>query len=138
MAAQKGDAMLLKLGDAASPEVFTAVAGLRTKNITINSETVDVTSADDTSKYRQLLEGAGVKNLSASGSGVFKDGTVADDVNTAALAGTHDNWQIVVPGLGTFEGPFQITSMQYAGEYNGEVTWDMSLESAGDIAYTAA
>jgi TP901-1 family phage major tail protein len=135
--AQRGDQILLKLGDAASPETFTAVAGLRTKSMTINTETVDVTSADDTSKWRQLLEGAGVKNIAISGSGVFKDDTSLQNVNTAALAQSHDHWQVVVPGLGTFEGSFQISSLQYSGEYNGEATYDLSLESAGDIAFTA-
>lgn len=137
MGAQKGDQILLKIGNDSSPQTFTAIAGLRTKNLTINSETVDVTSADDTSKYRQLLEGAGIKNIAASGSGVFKDASASDAVNSSALDQTHLEWQIVVPGLGTFEGKFQITSLQYAGEHNGETTYDLSLESAGDIAYTA-
>ncbi len=137
MGAQRGDQIFLKLGDGASPEVFTAIGGLRTKTITINSETVDVTSADDTSKWRQLLEGAGVKNIEVSGSGVFKDATSLADVNTAALGQTHNNWQIVVPGLGTFEGLFQISSHQLGGDYNGEATYETTLQSAGDIDFTA-
>jgi TP901-1 family phage major tail protein len=134
---QRADELLLKLGDGDSPEEFTAAAGLRTKSLTINSETVDVTSADNSSKWRELLEGAGVKNVAVSGSGVFKDETVSTQVNTVAMGALHRNWQIVVPGLGTFEGRFQITSMQYAGDYNGEVSYDLSLESAGDIAFSA-
>lgn len=138
MGAQKGDSILLKIGDDSSPQAFVAIGGLRTKNLTINSETVDVTSADDTSKWRQLLEGAGLKNMSVSGAGVFKDGTAADAVNASALDQTHLDWQMVVPGLGTFEGKFQVSSLQYAGDHNAEVTYDLSLESAGDIAYTAS
>lgn len=137
MAAQKGDSLLLKLGDAGSPETFTAVAGLRTKSITLGDEQVDVTNADTTSKWRQLLEGAGVSSMSASGDGIFDSGNSADAVLAVKIAKTHRNWQIVVPGLGTFEGAFQISSLGYAGDHNAELTTTMSLESAGDIAYTA-
>ena len=35
-------------------------------------------------------------------------------------------------------GPFQITSLEFAGEHNGEVTYDLSLESAGELTFTAA
>jgi TP901-1 family phage major tail protein len=36
------------------------------------------------------------------------------------------------------QGPFQITSLEIAGEHNGEVTYDMSLESAGELTFTEA
>jgi predicted secreted protein len=29
--------------------------------------------------------------------------------------GTVHNWQVIVPQLGTVEGPFQIASLEYAG-----------------------
>jgi TP901-1 family phage major tail protein len=43
----------------------------------------------------------------------------------------------VVPDFGTIEGPFQIASLEFAGEHNGEVTFDVALESAGALAFTA-
>ena len=46
MAAQKGSAMLMKVGNAASPEVFTTIAGLRSTSLTVNNESVDVTNKD--------------------------------------------------------------------------------------------
>ena len=36
MAVQKGSGLLVKIGNAASPEVFTTVAGLRDTSISIN------------------------------------------------------------------------------------------------------
>lgn len=137
MANQKGDALLIKIGDGGSPENFTAVAGLRAKTFSINGETVDATSADDTQKWRQLLEGAGVKSMSVSGSGILKDDAVMATVNTAVLNASIDTWQVYVPGLGTFEGQFQPNSLEYSGDFNGEATYSLGLESAGNIAYTA-
>lgn len=137
MAAQKGDSIILKVGNGGSPEAFTAVAGLRTKTFSINGETVDITSADDTAKWRQLLEGAGIRSASMSGSGVFKNDAVMVTCNTQVMNQTIDTWQCIVPGLGTFEGQFQLTSMEYAGEFNGEATYSISLESAGNLAFSA-
>ena len=49
------------------------------------------------------------------------------------------SWQVrIVPDFGTFEGPFDITSIEYSGEYNGEAQYSMSFESAGQITFTAA
>lgn len=137
MAAQKGDALLIKVGDGGSPtESFTTIAGLRTKSMTINAETVDVTTADTTSKMRQLLAGAGIISFAVSGAGVFTDAATDATLKTEMLAQTIKNYQVVVPDFGTYEGAFQITQMEYAGEYNGEATFNISLESAGDISFT--
>lgn len=138
MAAQKGDSLLIKLGDDSSPQTFTTVAGLRTKTFTLNGETVDVTNADTTSKQRQLLAGAGILSMSVSGSGVFTDASTDTSLESIMLAQTHRDWQIVVPGFGTYEGKFQLTQLEYAGEYNGEATFTIALESAGDISFTAS
>jgi len=35
-------------------------------------------------------------------------------------------------------GAFQITSLDFAGEHNGEVTYDLALESAGELTFLAA
>ena len=72
MAAQKGSAMLLKIGNGGSPETFTTVGGLRSTSITQNDEAVDVTTKDSSAK-RQLLAQAGVQSLTVSGSGVLTD-----------------------------------------------------------------
>jgi predicted secreted protein len=36
------------------------------------------------------------------------------------------------------EGAFQIVSLEFAGEHYGEVTFDLALESAGELTFTAA
>ncbi|WP_458790284.1 head-tail adaptor protein [Yoonia sp. MH D7] len=36
------------------------------------------------------------------------------------------------------QGPFQITSIEYAGSHNGEATYELSLASAGELTFTAA
>jgi TP901-1 family phage major tail protein len=47
------------------------------------------------------------------------------------------SYQVVIPSFGTVRGPFQITSLEFAGEHNGEVTYDVALESAGELTFAA-
>jgi TP901-1 family phage major tail protein len=46
-------------------------------------------------------------------------------------------FQVVVPDFGLIEGRFQVTSLEYAGTHNGEATYELSLASAGELAFTA-
>ncbi len=138
MAAQKGILILLKHGDGASPEVFTTVGGLQTSNASFNNGQVDVTSADDTSRFRQLLAGAGVRSMSISGNGVFKDDAGIEAVRAAAAADTHDNWEVTWPDWGTWTGAFQISSFEFSGDHDGEAQWSFTIESAGDLTWAAA
>ena len=132
MAVQKGSDLLVKAGNGASPEVFTTIGGLRDTSISINAETIDVTNKDS-SRNRTLLADAGIKSFSISGSGVFTDSASEQTVLTNFQSSTFKNYQFLVPDFNTFTGAFQITSMEYAGSYNGEVTYSMSFESTGGI-----
>ncbi|WP_438277747.1 phage major tail protein, TP901-1 family [Nitrobacter sp.] len=134
MGAQKGKDLLLKMSDGAS---FVTVAGLRSRRIAFNAEIVDITNAESTDRWRELLAGAGVKRASLSGRGLFKDAASDALVRQAFFNGTINDCQVVVPDFGTIEGPFQIASLEFAGEHNGEVTFDVALESAGALAFTA-
>lgn len=137
MGAQKGSALLIKRGDDASPQSFSTVAGLRSKSISLNEETVDVTNSDSSGKFRELLAAAGVKSATVTGTGVFKNGAGDESIRGDYFNSAIIDYQIVIPGFGTIEGPFQIASLQYAGEHNGEMTWEITLESAGILSWTA-
>jgi len=137
MAAQKGKEVLIKIDNGSGTQ--TTIGGLRSSSITLNDESVDITNKDS-SGYRSLLAGGGVNSISISGSGVFTDSTTEVLMRTTFAGQTggsavFKNFQVIVPDLGTFTGSFQITSLEYAGEYNGEATYSVSLESAGAITF---
>ena len=136
MSAQKGKDLLVKISDGAGG--FTTVAGLRTRRLSFNAETVDVTNAESANRWRELLDGAGVKRASVSGRGLFKDAASDALMRQTFFDGTIVAYQIVIPDFGTVQGAFQLTSLEFAGEHNGEVTYDMSLESAGELTFTGA
>ena len=139
MPAQQGRAVLLKIGTGTgSPEVFQTVAGLRAKQLQLNTETVDVTHADSVGHWRELLAGGGPRSLALSGNGLFKDETSDELVRAAFFNQAIVNWQAIVPDFGTFEGPFQITSLEYGGTYDGAATFSVTLQSAGAVTFVAA
>lgn len=134
MVAQKGKDLLLKIFNGTA---FETVAGLRSKRLAFNAETVDVTDADSVGRWRELLGGAGVQRASVSGAGIFKDAASDALVRNAFFNASILNWQIVIPGFGNISGPFQVSALEYSGQHNGEVLFEMALESAGAISFEA-
>jgi TP901-1 family phage major tail protein len=137
MAAQKGKDLLLKV-DSDGEGDFTTVAGLRARAIAFNAETVDVTHQESAGQWREFLAGAGAKSARLSGSGIFKDEASDQLIRSYVFAGIIRDWQIVVPDFGTVEGPFQITSFELTGRHDGEVAFELALESAGQLTFDAA
>lgn len=137
MAAQKGRDILLKV-DSAGNGIFATIAGLRARTISFNARSVDITNADSVNGWREALAGAGVKSASISGSGVFLDDSADETVRGHLFNGTIRDWQVILPDFGTIQGRFQIASLDYAGEYDGEVTYSLALESAGALTFAAA
>ena len=138
MAAQRGKDLLIKIGDGAATESFTTVAGLRATTLSFNAKEVDVTNADSTGMWRELLAGAGIKSASVSGSGVFKDAASDAVLREAFFDQTLADWQIVIPDFGLVSGPFKITSLSYDGPYDGELKVSLALTSAGALVFTAS
>src|SRR6478672_10164750 len=129
MTAQKGKDLLVKIAGGGG---YTTVAGLRTRRLSFNAETVDITHAESANRWRELLDGAGVKRASISGRGLFKDASTDALMRQTFFDGAVKNYQIVIPDFGTVQGAYQITNLEFAGEHNGEVTYDVALESAGE------
>jgi TP901-1 family phage major tail protein len=72
MTAQKGKDLLLKV-DTDGAGSFATVAGLRARSLAFNAASVDVTDQESAGRWRELLEGAGIRSARVSGSGIFKD-----------------------------------------------------------------
>ena len=136
MGAQKGRDLLLKI-DGTGTGSFQTVAGLRSHTLSFNAETVDVSHQESAGQWRELLAGAGLKSAGIRGSGIFKDAASDATIRTCFFDGTIRDWQVIVPDFGTIEGPFQIASLEFGGRHDGEVTFELSLESAGELSFTA-
>lgn len=137
MTVQSGKDLLLKI-DMTGAGAFETAAGLRATRLGFNAEQVDVTSLDSSGGWRELLSGGGVKTAALSGQGVFRDEASDERLRSLFFDGQIARFQMVIPDFGVVEGPFQLTSLEYAGTYSGEATFEMSLSSAGGLTFTAA
>ena len=140
MAKQNPDLLLLKMGDGATSEVFSTLCGLTTRNLTLDGAAVDVTTiACDGSgdpAWREMAQG--VRQMSFSGSGYFQTKTQSVALIEAKMDGSGiKNFQVIVPGLGTFQGPFMIGSVGVSAEVGGgAVAQSLELSSSGKITFT--
>ena len=133
MSAQKGSAFLLKVGNGAAPPAYTTVAGLRTTQLSVNGEAVNVTSKDS-GGWRELLSGAGTRSVSVAGSGIFTGSAAEARVKTNALTGLLDDYELSFESGERMRGRFLVTRLDYAGDYNGERTYTLALESSGEVS----
>ena len=142
MAAWKGSSFLLKDNSTGTP---ATIGGLRSTSMTINGEAVDITSKDSNAfissgndKARDLLQGGGVRSMTISASGVFTDSSTENILRGFAFDGAIQNYDLVFSDGSKISGAFLITSYERAGEFNGEETYSVTLESSNTITYTNA
>ncbi len=136
MAAQRGKDLLIKL-DLTGAGSYETIAGLRASRIAFNAETVDVTNLGSAGRWRELLAGAGVRSAAISGSGVFRDEATDARAREIFFNGEIPAFQVIIPSFGLVTGPFQITSLEYAGQHDGEAVYELSLSSAGAVTFEA-
>ncbi|USA39021.1 phage major tail protein, TP901-1 family [Pelagerythrobacter marinus] len=132
MSAQKGSAFLLKLGDGGDPPAFTTVAGLRTTQMSVNGDTVVVTHKQS-GGWRELLSGAGTRSVSVAASGIFLASEAEAAIRAHALAGTIGDYELSFEDGERMRGRFLVQRLDYAGDFNGERTYTMQLESSGPV-----
>ena len=132
MTAQKGAAFLLKVGDGGLPVTYETVAGLRTTQMSVNGDTVVVTHKES-GGWRELLSGAGTRSVSVSASGIFLGSDAESTIRSHALAGTLDDYELSFEDGAKMRGSFLVQRLDYAGDFNGERTYAIQLESSGEV-----
>ncbi|GAC1417051.1 MAG: phage major tail protein, TP901-1 family [Novosphingobium sp.] len=132
MAAQKGSAFLLKISDGNATPAFNTVAGLRTTQMSIAGELVVVTSKDS-GGWRELLSGAGVRTVSVSAAGIFLGSAAEAQVRSNALSGSITDYQLSFEDGSKLQGQFLVSKLDYAGDFNGERNYTLTLESSGAV-----
>ena len=135
MVAQNGRDMLVKIKNEAGD--YVTMAGLRSKAFRLNAQIVDITNTDSAQGWKELLPGAGVKSAEISGAGVFRDAESDALARTAFFEQSVETYRFILPDFGIIEGPFLLTSLSYAGTYQGEATYELTLMSAGAPSFSA-
>ena len=132
MAAERGSAFLLKIGDGGSPPGFVTVAGLKTTQLSINGDAVAITNKGS-GGWRELLSGAGVRSVSVAASGIFTGSSAESQVRSLALNGDLQDYELSFESGERMQGSFLVTRLEYAGDFNGERNYTLALESSGEV-----
>ena len=132
MPAEKGSAFLLKIGDGGGTPVYSTVAGLRTTQLSINGDAIVITNKGSAG-WRDLLSGAGVRSVSVSAAGVFTGSAAETRIKNSALSGVIDDYELSFESGEQLQGKFLVTRLDYAGDFNGERSYTLALESSGPV-----
>lgn len=137
MAAFKGDGaiVLVKITDDAGSPALQTIGGMRSRTISFNNETVDITHAESTGMWRELLSGAGVHSCTISGDGVFLNDAGFIALQDASIDRTNRVMNFTITGYGTFSGSFRVSKCEMSAEYNGAAMFSATFESAGAITF---
>jgi TP901-1 family phage major tail protein len=110
---------------------FFTVGGLRSKSFGFNSGAIDITN-HDSEEWTKILDKAGVRNFSVSGSGVYTNEEIFTEIRTNAFANNLVCLMFIeVKTYTIFEGCFKITSLEISGDYDAESNYSLSAESSG-------
>lgn len=132
MAAERGSAFLLKIGDGAAAPTYTTVAGLKTTQLSINGDAVAITNKGS-GGWRELLTNAGVRSVSVAASGIFTGSDAEVQLRSLALSGAIESYQLSFESGERMQGDFLVTRLDYAGDFNGERNYTLALESSGEV-----
>lgn len=133
MAAERGSAFLLKIGDGSETPAYATVAGLKTTQLSVNGDAVAITNKGS-GGWRELLSGAGIRSVSVAASGIFTGSDAEAQMRALALNGALQDYQLSFESGERMQGQFLITRLEYAGDFNGERNYTLALESSGEVA----
>ena len=136
MSASPGRSLLLRVNTSGS--TYVTAGGLRAKQVKRSTSKVDVTSADSSGRWQELLPGAAPQALSFSASEfVWLNDTGYQAFKTAFDSGLLLVCQIVYPGAGYYQGSFVITQLDDSAPHDKEISSSLTIESAGAPVWTA-
>ena len=146
MAQKSGRELLIKMGNGAVSETFTTICGFDARSFVLNNNFVDTTVPDCNTPSGTVYESGvyGVQSLVFSGSGKFDNDTAGLALaNAARLQSTNSgysglNYQVIVPGWGTFQGVFVIESLNLSGAKEGNMDFEATFRSSGAPTFTAS
>jgi TP901-1 family phage major tail protein len=132
--AKAGRLFIIKIGDGGGPEVFTAIGGLKASSIKLGAEQIDVTDQASVD-WRQLLSGYGIKQVTISGTGIYRNDTYEQLLRTKFLANLTWNYQLIDQDGHIWSGSFMIKDLEYKGDDKSPETYQFSLSSNGAVSY---
>ncbi|MFN6950984.1 MAG: phage tail tube protein [Albidovulum sp.] len=137
----RGSKLLIKLGDGASPEAFTAPCALSTKAFNrsagVNEFNVGDCDDPDAPIWTERVKSALSSTVSGSGT-LAKESLAAYEA--FFVEPDPGNVQITVDWVGdpvTYQGAYVMTAFNITGEQDGLIQVEIELQSSGEVAEVA-
>lgn len=136
MAKQAGKLITISI-ETSTPGTYTLFGGLTQKTIRLNGATIDITDSDSTDLWQELLDGGGVKSAEITGAARFNDDAAIERARVLFMTGALANMKFLIPSWGIISGAFAVTSLEFAGAHDAEVSQNFSATSSGKPSWTA-
>jgi len=135
---QLGRLLLIQIGDGADPEVFSNLCGLKTRSFNLSTASVDTTipSCTNPGDVVQKTSRPGQASRTFTGSGAFVAGANMSAFMTHVINATVFNARVIVPGLGTFEGPYFVSDSTLSGDVDPNMEFSATFEAADILTFT--
>jgi len=142
MVQQIGRKLLIQIGDGNTtpgPEEFNNLCGVTTRSFNMSANEVDTTIPDclNPDATPQKTAEPGIKNRTFSGSGKFVKSAETTAFITHVNDATKFNAKVIVPGLGTYTGPWFVSDFEFSGEMEGNMDFSATFVAAGPLAFVA-
>ena len=141
MSQENARELVIKRESADSPNTFTFVCGLRTRTFTMSNASIDTTvpSCADPSAPIVATAAPGRQTLTFSGDGLFDNDDVGKDVFDDARLQRETTYQVIIPGVGMFEGPFFISDYSNSGDMEDKMAFSATWVplDASQLTFTA-
>ena len=115
---------------------FVTIGGIVTRRLTIDSKAVDVTNQGSERGWAEMLAGVAPKSVKIAGDGQYAAGPIATQYVQWFMS--QQGWgldhQVVIPGLGTLQGPFVVNSLEFSGQQSDVMKFSIDMSSSGVIA----
>jgi TP901-1 family phage major tail protein len=138
MPGQSGTTWALSVRTAITP-TYTAIAGLRTRSFKINNNPVDVTTAESTGRWRELLGDTGTVELEIDAAGLYQKDAPGHLLPSLVASGATTVFKLdsaaVTPGI-SIVGSFVVTEYEASATYNEAATFTVKLLSTGSLTMT--
>ena len=136
MAIHKGDDVILKVGDGATPtEVFTDVGGVINTSFKLDNEIIEANNLS-AGAYRQINAQSGIKNLVIRFDGYFTDSSAEELMRRYAFSAASSNYELHFGNGDKISGAFFISSYERVGNLGSQEDFVVVLENSGDVTFT--
>lgn len=114
---------------------FTTIAGVRSTNVTMNNNPVDITNVSS-GGFQELLADGGTQSFEISIDGVFVDDSAFTTFQTTADDRTLVWYKFSFGAAGVLTSKFAVRSLQLGAPHDGAQTFSATLSSSGTVTFT--